>query len=75
MVNLYSSMRNDPLTWVLAGQIALTFLVPWLNATMGIAIGLRHSNPLPMPGASAGSRSSHKRAFSRTARGYQSVER
>jgi len=45
LVNLYSSVRSDPFTWVLATQIALTFLVPWLNATMGIAIGLRTTDP------------------------------
>jgi hypothetical protein len=41
MVNLYSQVRHGPFTWVLASRVALTFLVPWLNATMGIAIGLR----------------------------------
>jgi hypothetical protein len=75
MVNLYSSARDDPFTWVLAAQITLTFLVPWLNATMGIAIGLRHGNPPPVPGAAARSGSSPKRVFSRSARSYQSVER
>ena len=58
MVNLYSSARDDPFTWVLAARITLTFLVPWLNATMGIAIGLRHGNPPPVPGGAAGSGSS-----------------
>ncbi|ANS32310.1 putative membrane protein (plasmid) [Rhodococcus opacus] len=43
MVNLYSHVRVGPFTWVLAVQIALTYVVPWLNATMGIAIGLRHT--------------------------------
>jgi hypothetical protein len=51
MVNLYSSVRDGPFTWVLAAQITLTFLVPWLNATMGIAIGLRHGSPSPGPPA------------------------
>lgn len=41
MVNLYSQVRDAPLTWALTVRIALTFLVPWLNATMGIALGLR----------------------------------
>jgi len=48
MVNLYSAVRTGPLTWMLAVQITLTFLVPWLNATVGIAIGLRQGPP---PGA------------------------
>lgn len=42
-VNLYANVRDDPFTWLLAMQIALTYLVPWMNATMGIAIGLRHA--------------------------------
>ncbi|MBB5166304.1 hypothetical protein [Mycobacterium sp. AZCC_0083] len=54
MVNLYASVRNGPFTTMLAIQIALTFVVPWLNATMGIAIGLRHGSPSPVPGTSAG---------------------
>src|SRR5262249_18596737 len=41
MVNLYSQVREGLFTWVLATRIALTFLVPWFNATMGIAIGVR----------------------------------
>ncbi|MFG2475535.1 hypothetical protein [Streptomyces fagopyri] len=41
MVNLYSQVREGPFTWALAIRMALTFLVPWFNATMGIAIGLR----------------------------------
>jgi hypothetical protein len=45
MVNLYSTVRAGPFAWHLAGQITLTFLVPWLNATMGIAIGLRSGAP------------------------------
>ncbi|HEX4558992.1 MAG TPA: hypothetical protein VH166_07355 [Mycobacterium sp.] len=44
MVNLYSAVHDGPFTWTLAGQIALTFLVPWLNATLGIAIGLRSAS-------------------------------
>ncbi|MEN4476892.1 hypothetical protein [Mycolicibacterium cosmeticum] len=51
MVNLFSSVRDDPFTWVQASQIMLTFLVPWLNATMGIAIGLRHGDIAPTPEA------------------------
>ncbi|MET9880743.1 hypothetical protein ABZZ36_40000 [Actinacidiphila glaucinigra] len=47
MVNLYAQVREGPFTWAFAARTALTFLVPWLNATMGIAIGLRR------PGASA----------------------
>ena len=47
VVNLSSSVLNGRFTWVLAGRIALTFLVPWLNATMGVAIGLRHPRALP----------------------------
>ncbi|MGW1542029.1 hypothetical protein ACWCPM_17655 [Streptomyces sp. NPDC002309] len=45
MVNLYTQVQQGPLTWVLTSRIALTFLVPWLNATLGLAIGLRKSNP------------------------------
>ncbi|MFJ4848677.1 MULTISPECIES: hypothetical protein [unclassified Streptomyces] len=41
MVNLYAQVREGPLTWTLAVRIALTFLVPWFNATTGIALGLR----------------------------------
>lgn len=49
MVNLYSTVRTGPFAWHLVGQTTLTFLVPWLNATMGIAIGLRSGGPvLPM---------------------------
>ncbi|MGW1726434.1 hypothetical protein ACWCQK_26290 [Streptomyces sp. NPDC002306] len=47
MVNLYSQVRDGPFTWVLAMRIALTFLVPWFNATMGIAIGSRKSSASP----------------------------
>ena len=43
MVNLYSALRDGPLTWRLAIQVFLTFFVPWMNATMGIALGLRKS--------------------------------
>lgn len=46
MVNLYSPVREGPFTWALTARIALTFLVPWFNATMGIAIGLRKPQPL-----------------------------
>ncbi|MFI2304317.1 hypothetical protein ACH5AL_36645 [Actinacidiphila glaucinigra] len=50
MVNLYSQVRDGPFTWVLAARTALTFLVPWLNATMGITIGLRRAGtPTPRP--------------------------
>jgi hypothetical protein len=62
VVNLYSSVRHGPFTLTLAGQIVLTFLVPWLNATMGIAIGLRAGNP------SLGAASSRDVAADRTAR-------
>ncbi|MGW8949103.1 hypothetical protein [Streptomyces sp. NPDC055709] len=47
MVNLYAQVRDGPFTWVLASRVALTFLVPWLNATMGITIGLRRSGASP----------------------------
>ncbi|KOV51414.1 hypothetical protein ADL00_40665 [Streptomyces sp. AS58] len=47
MVNLFSQVREDPFTWVLAVRIALTFLVPWLNATLGLAIGLRRAGAPP----------------------------
>ncbi|MFD7407026.1 hypothetical protein ACFV7R_31105 [Streptomyces sp. NPDC059866] len=47
LVNLYSQVRDGPFTWVLASRVALTFLVPWLNATMGIAIGLRKPGASP----------------------------
>lgn len=47
MVNLSSQVREGPFTWLLTARIALTFLVPWFNATVGIAIGLRK------PGASS----------------------
>lgn len=45
MVNLYAQVRQGPLTWALTARIVLTFLVPWLNATLGLAVGLRKSNP------------------------------
>jgi hypothetical protein len=47
MVNLYSQVRDGPFTWVLTIRIALTFLVPWFNATLGIAIGSRKPGPSP----------------------------
>ncbi|MEU4097853.1 hypothetical protein [Streptomyces sp. NPDC026673] len=47
MVNLYAQVRGGPFTWVLAVRVVLTFLVPWLNATMGIAIGLRRPGAPP----------------------------
>ncbi|MFD8079438.1 hypothetical protein ACFV3E_43260 [Streptomyces sp. NPDC059718] len=47
MVNLYSQVRDGPFTWPLAARTALTFLVPWLNATMGITIGLRRPGTPP----------------------------
>lgn len=47
MVNLYAQVREGPFTWVLAVRVVLTFLVPWLNATMGIAIGLRRPGAPP----------------------------
>lgn len=43
MVNLYLHVRSGPFTADLAIRIALTFVVPWANATTGIAIGLRKS--------------------------------
>ena len=43
MVNLYSHVRSGPFTADLAVRITLTFVVPWANATTGIAIGLRKS--------------------------------
>jgi hypothetical protein len=42
-VNLLAEVREGPLTAGLLTRVALTFLVPWLNATVGIAIGLRKS--------------------------------
>jgi hypothetical protein len=50
MVNLYSHVRDDPFTWALATRIVLTFFVPWLNATLGIAIGLRRPAASGTPG-------------------------
>lgn len=47
MVNLYSQIRQGPFTWALTVRTALTFLVPWFNATMGIAIGLRKPGGSP----------------------------
>lgn len=47
MVNLYSQVREGPFTWALMARVALTFLVPWFNATMGIAIGLRKPGAAP----------------------------
>lgn len=47
MVNLYSQVRDGPFTWALTARVALTFLVPWFNATMGIAIGLRKPGASP----------------------------
>jgi hypothetical protein len=47
MVNLSSQLRQGPVTWVLVLRVALTFIVPWFNATMGIAIGLRKSGAPP----------------------------
>ncbi|MET8413063.1 hypothetical protein ABZV34_34240 [Streptomyces sp. NPDC005195] len=47
MVNLYSQVREAPFTWALTARVALTFLVPWFNATMGIVIGLRKSDASP----------------------------
>ena len=48
MVNLYSELKEGPITWNLLFRVALTFLVPWLNATMGLALGLRKSGaPCP----------------------------
>ncbi|MFJ4466924.1 hypothetical protein ACIP2X_05300 [Streptomyces sp. NPDC089424] len=44
MVNLYTQVRQGPLTWALAARIVLTFFVPWLNATLGLALGLRKTN-------------------------------
>ena len=43
MVNLYPALKDGPLTCRLAIQVFLTFFVPWMNATMGIALGLRRS--------------------------------
>ncbi|GGT00462.1 hypothetical protein [Streptomyces chromofuscus] len=51
LVNLYPQVREGPFTWALAGRIALTFLVPWCNATTGIAIGLRRPGGPPRPRA------------------------
>ena len=43
MINLYAHVRTGPFTADLAARITLTFVVPWANATTGIAIGLRKS--------------------------------
>ena len=43
MVNLFAQVRTGPFTADLALRITLTFVVPWANATTGIAIGLRKS--------------------------------
>jgi hypothetical protein len=43
MVNLYTQVREGPLTAILVVRVGLTFLVPWCNATLGIALGLRKS--------------------------------
>ncbi|MFF3559609.1 hypothetical protein ACFYXS_06170 [Streptomyces sp. NPDC002574] len=62
MVNLYSQVRETPFTWALTVRVALTFLVPWFNATMGIAIGLRKPGASPRdrtaPADTAGPRES-----------------
>ncbi|MGW2047692.1 hypothetical protein ACWCPF_21290 [Streptomyces sp. NPDC001858] len=47
MVNLYSQVVDGPFTWALTLRVALTFLVPWLNATLGLAIGLRKAGAAP----------------------------
>jgi hypothetical protein len=49
MVNLLAEVREGPLTAGLLTRVALTFLVPWLNATIGIAIGLRKSRVFSHP--------------------------
>ena len=41
LVNLAGSVFAGPLTLVLAGKIAMTFLIPWLNATYGVTFGIR----------------------------------
>jgi hypothetical protein len=53
-VNLLAQVREGPLTAGLLTRVGLTFLVPWLNATIGIAIGLRKSSvpARPIPSAS-----------------------
>jgi hypothetical protein len=48
-VNLLAQVREGPVTAGLLTRVALTFLVPWLNATAGIAIGLRKSGAVPRP--------------------------
>lgn len=48
-VNLLAQVREGPVTAGLLTRIGLTFLVPWLNATVGIAIGLRKSSVDPRP--------------------------
>ncbi|GAA1587008.1 hypothetical protein GCM10009789_45690 [Kribbella sancticallisti] len=50
MVNLYSQLREGPFTVALMARVFLTFFVPWLNATFGIAIGLRTSSAGRLPG-------------------------
>ena len=40
-VNLFAQVRSDGVSGLLALRIVLTYLVPWGNATFGIAIGLR----------------------------------
>ncbi|MED7822091.1 hypothetical protein [Streptomyces chiangmaiensis] len=47
MVNLYSQLVDGPLTWAFTLRVVLTFLVPWLNATLGLAIGLRKAGAPP----------------------------
>jgi hypothetical protein len=49
VVNLLAQVREGPVTPGLLTRVGLTFLVPWLNATIGIAIGLRKSSVPPRP--------------------------
>jgi hypothetical protein len=40
-VNLFGQVHDTRMTPLVAVRIALTYLVPWGNATFGIALGLR----------------------------------
>ena len=41
VANLGDRMMSDPMTFGLATKVFLTYAVPWCNASVGIAIGLR----------------------------------
>jgi hypothetical protein len=50
LVNLADAVHHGPMTWQLCTKILLTYVVPWANATFGIAIGFRDRAANRIPG-------------------------